>query len=237
MLLWLLPIRLLVSYPGYAGESALRVVFLDVLLGLDNRHLWFLPCFFLDFCVVRLCQVALVRAGRQGCLCLVLCVLGVAGEAAYLLTPIVSHLPYVGPACQWSLYYAVGYAIHVHGVGSKAMRGGVRVSAASLFVLVDILGYLGFLSRGFESVLASLILVLCLWLLAPREVSGPVRSVSKDSMGLYLFHSPLLYISYAIWANLNPALMVLVNLVGFGCIAALITHILRRGGLVFVLGE
>ena len=56
-------------------------------------------------------------------------------------------------------------------------------------------------------------------------------------MGLYLFHSPMLYISFAYWPNINPAVMLLINFIGFGTIALLLTELVRRIRCGFVIGE
>lgn len=52
-LLWMLPLRLAIGYPGYVGQGLVRIVTVDFLLGFDNGHLWFLPTLFLLFCLVR----------------------------------------------------------------------------------------------------------------------------------------------------------------------------------------
>ena len=79
--------------------------------------------------------------------------------------------------------------------------------------------------------------VLAIYLLMPRTSCPPLRLISRDSMGIYLFHSPMLYISFTYWPNINPLLMLLINFVGFGTVAILLTELMRRAHLGFVIGE
>lgn len=46
---WLLPIRLIIKYPGYSNYSLSYVIWNRVLLGYDNGHMWYLPTLFLCF--------------------------------------------------------------------------------------------------------------------------------------------------------------------------------------------
>lgn len=48
-LLWMIPIRILINYPGYRGKTILDIIWNGVILGTDCGHLWFLPCLFLNF--------------------------------------------------------------------------------------------------------------------------------------------------------------------------------------------
>lgn len=38
-LFWLIPVRLIIKYPGWSGHSILRIVFVDLIYGKDNGHL------------------------------------------------------------------------------------------------------------------------------------------------------------------------------------------------------
>lgn len=94
---------------------------------------------------------------------------------------------------------------------------------------------------GVESMLfgkiISLIYVLAAYLVVPNHSTAALRKISRNSMGIYLFHSPLIYLSFNFWPNISPWLMVLINFVGFGTIAYGMTELVRKLGLGIVIGE
>ena len=45
-LIWMIPIRLLIEYPGYEGQSFLYILWKNIFLGYDNGQLWYLPTLF-----------------------------------------------------------------------------------------------------------------------------------------------------------------------------------------------
>ena len=51
-LLYLLPLRLALGYPGWG--SLIRIVAFEIVLGVDNGHLWFLPTLFIIFLITEI---------------------------------------------------------------------------------------------------------------------------------------------------------------------------------------
>lgn len=93
-----------------------------------------------------------------------------------------------------------------------------------------------FTSIGFEFYL-SVVLVICLYLIVPKRSNKLINSISDRSYGIYLFHSPLIYLTATYCPNINPRLMLLLNLGLFGGMAYYITVLLSNSSLRFVLGE
>lgn len=60
-LIWMIPIRLLIGYPGYEGQSFLYIIWRNIFLGYDNGQLWYLPtlffysviAWFINFCLKK----------------------------------------------------------------------------------------------------------------------------------------------------------------------------------------
>ena len=60
-LIWMIPIRLLIEYPGYEGQSFLYILWKNIFLGYDNGQLWYLPtlffysliAWFINFCLKK----------------------------------------------------------------------------------------------------------------------------------------------------------------------------------------
>ena len=64
-----------------------------------------------------------------------------------------------------------------------------------------------------------------------------LNEVSRRSYGIYLFHSPLIYITACLCPNINPWLMLFINFAVFGIIACLITVYISKSRLKFIIGE
>ena len=64
-----------------------------------------------------------------------------------------------------------------------------------------------------------------------------ISNIASQSFGIYLFHSPLIYITFSKYPNLSPFLMVFINFVLFGGLSFLLTKIIRSSKLKWIVGE
>ena len=107
-----------------------------------------------------------------------------------------------------------------------------------IIVCIIIIGYSVYrvTTIGFEIYL-SVIVLLLLYKYKPSFNKSFINEVSKRSYGLYLFHSPMIYITAVLCPNINPWFMLFVNYVCFGSIAYFITIALSKSKLKFIIGE
>lgn len=61
--------------------------------------------------------------------------------------------------------------------------------------------------------------------------------IARNSFGVYLFHSPLIYITFANLPDANPIIVVVLNLVVFGAVAYGLTELIRKTRLKVMIGE
>lgn len=62
--------------------------------------------------------------------------------------------------------------------------------------------------------------------------------INKNSFGIYLFHSPLIYITYTLIPNSNPIIILLINFGIFGTVGFILTEIFRKIKILkFAIGE
>lgn len=61
--------------------------------------------------------------------------------------------------------------------------------------------------------------------------------ISKRSYGIYLIHSPLIYITYTYIPNANPIIIFLINFFVGGFISLLFTNLIGNSKLRFIIGE
>ena len=71
----------------------------------------------------------------------------------------------------------------------------------------------------------------------PSFRNNILDEISNRSYGLYLFHSPLIYITATLCPNINPWFMLIINFIVLGVIAYFITMWLSNSKLKFIIGQ
>ena len=79
--------------------------------------------------------------------------------------------------------------------------------------------------------------MIAMYAVTPTKTNKITEYLDRNSMGIFLFHSPLIYITFTFCPDIHPILMVVINFICFGALASLITVLLRKTPLKFVLGE
>lgn len=234
---FLLPLRLAVGFPSYQGigigEFARKL-----LTASDVGHLWFLPALFLIFLLSEVLLTAAqklpgVRKYPEFFLCAV-------GGALYLEGYRIGFgYPPLLSAYSYLIWFALGYFLNVHqGVIRKVYRNpGVKWALPVLNALL--LGYC--LSADSVRVLISLgvkaLFIVNAYGAMPEKSCSLAEKIDRNSFGVYLFHSPLIYITYANIPDAHPAIVVFINLVVFGAGAYGLTELIRRTKLKLLIGE
>ena len=85
-------------------------------------------------------------------------------------------------------------------------------------------------------VLIKLVLVFASFVVISNSQNKFADFLSENSFGIYLFHSPLIYITFYYGVYWNPIYVVLLN-IAFGGLACLITMCIRRTPLKIVIEE
>lgn len=70
----------------------------------------------------------------------------------------------------------------------------------------------------------------------PRKKNKTCCFFSKNSFGIYLLHSPLIYITFSYLRNSSPILVWGINFLFFGFLATVMTVLITRTRLSFVFG-
>lgn len=234
---FLLPVRLAVGFPSYQNMG-IGAFARNLLMASDVGHLWFLPALFVIFLLSELLLCALERLpliGKWADYLLCVTALGLYLEGyriGFGYPPLLSAYKYL-------LWFALGYLINIR---QTLLRGiyGFSVLKWSLLSLNVALLWFFFTGRA-GSVLASLIiLALCIvnaYGAMPEKSCALVENVDRNSFGIYLFHSPLIYITFATIPDAHPAIVVFLNLVVFGGMAYGLTALIRRTKLKILIGE
>ena len=236
-LFYLLPLRLLIRYPGYSGLGV-KELLSCFLTASDVGHLWFLPALFFVFlfayCI--LWAVEKIPGIRNRSDLLLLLVSAVIYFEGYRFVP---HYPPLQTAALYLMWFSLGYCIHcfqdlVGRIYRNRWLSAVLLSLNCALLLAVLLPERSrvLFSLGFQG-----LTILNLYGMIPDRCCKSVRAISRNSFGIYLFHSPLIYLTAAFCPNLHPVLMVLINFLAFGTVAYGITVLLRKTPFRFVIGE
>ena len=236
-LLFMLPLRFAIGYPGYWEASPLQAV--KGFLLLENMgHLWFLPTLFLIFLLSELILAAADHLpGLKKVPELVLAVVSaVIYLEGYRFTFGSANLLNVYVNLLW---FTLGYVFCVHRALISRLYRHAWLKFGLLTLNILLAAYC--FHTGTVHFLVSLTLtglyILNAYGAMPEKSCALTEKLSKNSFGIYLFHSPLIYITFTLIPNVSPLIVVFINLVVFGAAAYGLTNLVRRLKLNFVIGE
>ncbi len=231
---YLLPIRYCINYPEYNNLNVL-LLFHNFLFSSDVGQLWFLPAL---FCIFVLCKIILSVINKfsdyldiflmiiAGCLYL---------EGYHIA---LNYPPFLN-AFNYIIWFSLGYLLCFR----KKLLDKLYYNNVFKITLLLINIFMIIIYLCSENI--TVFFYLCLRSLCIVNVFEFISNVnntllfkiSKNSFGIYLFHSPLIYITFSLIPNASPILIVFVNFIVFGLIAYCLTDVIRKTKLKFVIGE
>ena len=223
---WMIPMKKIINYSNYNDIGMFEILKL-VLTGKDAGHLWYLPTLFLIFLIMYfLCLFLKKRSFFEDLLIFILLLL-ISIISNNLNTNI-----YISSALFYSIYFYFGFCLfkyedYIMNINKK------RISLLLVFLMFIPI----FINNLYLNYIITMIIILSLYIIVPNKTNKYISSISKNSFGIYLFHSPLVYITYSYFANANPLIVVFINFVIFGSLAFLITELLRKIKLKIFIGE
>lgn len=228
-LLWLVPIRMLAKYQPFLEigyfESVKRVF-----LGIDSGHLWYLPTLFILFIITYIVQK--VSKDKN--------ILNMAFLSIFFILSIFAnkftHVLFLSNVCEYLLYFYIGFL-----VAKIQNKFEFNIFAVVIYVIFSIL-LVFFIKQGiifrilniFTAISGSYALYGIFMKIKTNKL---VKIIDKNSFTIYLFHSPLIYIMYNNFTNINTYLLVTCNLLIAMIIPILIAYVLRKLKLNFIIGE
>lgn len=243
-LLWMLPIKAALDYPGWRNHTVGKIVIQDIILGKDCGHLWYLPTLFLCFMILYLLvkgeeKVFSNRKSTAGgkekqmhilCVFVIFLVSLAAARGYARLMP----LMYLAWAAQYFLWFYFGYFLFEYKTELRTMKKPLK---AVLALLTLVMTGAAIVVRSFIiSTLATIVLILAFYTFVPDRRNRGMKFLSDNSFGIYLFHSPLIYITYTYLGNASPVIVVGLNFVVFGAAAAVMSHMIRKIPLKILIG-
>lgn len=236
-LCFLLPIRIAIGFPSYQGMG-IGAFFLKMLTANDVGHLWFLAALFFAFLLSEIIlTIAEKIPGIQKCPALFLCV---AALALYLEGYRIGlgYPPLLG-AFNYLIWFSFGYFLNVyqHIVRKVYRFPGIKWALLALNVGLQVHCLFADSVRVLVSLGMKALCILNAYGAMPEKSCALAEKIDRNSFGIYLFHSPLIYITFATIPNAHPAIVVFINLVVFGAAAYGITALVRKTKLKVLIGE
>lgn len=110
----------------------------------------------------------------------------------------------------------------------------LRISAIAAVLVICAVDTMYFRRSDIVCVIA---LIAVLYAGAPDKSVSIVNRISKNSFGIYLFHSPLIYITFTFFSEKPVWFVVAVNFVVWGSVSYFMTEAMRKIRLGCFIGE
>lgn len=234
---FLLPVRLAVGYPSYQNMG-MEDFAVKLLTSSDMGHLWFLPALFLVFVLSELIltiaeKIPGVKKHPELFLCFVSFAMYLEGyRIGFGYPPLMSAYSYL-------LWFSLGYTLNIWQNMLKKIYACVPVKWGLILVNLVLIS-LSVSAGNMRMILSLLMKALCVinaYGAMPDKSFALVEKIDRNSFGIYLFHSPLIYITFANIPNAHPGIVVFINLVVFGAAAFGVTELIRKTRLKVLIGE
>ena len=190
----MIPIRLLIEYPGYEGQSFLYILWKNIFLGYDNGQLWYLPtlffysliAWFINFCLKKF-KWADIFAFAISVMMLIFYTKYTWHGASLMRSPTLS------PFFLYFSFFMLGFILFNHEATIRKYITKPLLVVGFVLMLIAI----GFMYMGRGGTFVQLIAVwLCLVV--------------------------IFFLTY--WPDINPLLMVSINFFIWGTVASIISY-------------
>lgn len=142
-------------------------------------------------------------------------------------------------AYSYLIWFSLGYLLNVYQKPLRKVYGIRGMKWALLALNVGLMAYCLFADsvRVMVSMVIVALSIVNAYGAMPEKPCALLEKIDRNSFGVYLFHSPLIYITFATIPNAHPAIVVFINLVIFGAAAYGMTALIRKTKLKVLIGE
>lgn len=236
-LCYMLPIRVSIGFPSYQGMGIMDVA-QKFMMTSDVGRLWFLPALFFVFLLSEIIltiaeKIPGIKKYPEVFLCIAAFALYMEGYRIGFGYP-----PLLG-GFNNLLWFSLDYFLNVHREMVKKAYALPLVKWGLIALNLALIAY-SVMIGPLRAMLSLLLKGLCVINAYGAITDKPCKlaeKIDRNSFGIYLFHSPLIYITYAAIPNASPVIVVLINLVVFGAAAYGLTEWIRGTKLNVVIGE
>mgnify|MGYP003297786518 CR=1 FL=1 len=233
-LLWMLPIRYLIDYQSQFGNSIgdWETLYKIIILGNDNGHLWYLPTLFLCF----ICHFLVEQVEKKYKKFNLNIVLGLISSLFYIVPLAVFPISYVNSFFQYYCWFVFGMWMAFRRNRIVQLNGKISLTITFAITIIALVVKTGIITSVMRYI-CGMSWLFFFYSFDIKKVNKVIVDIEENSFGIYLFHSPLVYITYTYFNNSNPILVISLNFFLCGGIAYLLTLVIRRTKARLLLGE
>lgn len=231
---WMIPIRKIIGYNGYAGKSFFYILWNCIILGKDSGHLWFLPCLFFCFLLTYIVLYLFEKIGlKEYVKYWLLFVFSVFTLYAGSFIPAFPGSDVLVTITLNWVWFCTGFLFCYYDKFIVKIKKYwiVMILVLGSYVVLSLIHIMP------NTLVTVLLLLIVFYVLVPDNTNKIVELIDKNSFGIYLLHSPLIYITFSLIPNSNPIFVVLLNFIVFGGLTFILTVLLRKTKLKVLLGE
>lgn len=204
-ILYMIPLRLLGKYPNYINENFFKIILKDILLGGDSGNLWFLPVLFLIFLFFRFIFFSKkLRFIREKNYLWIFIFLISANISVFM-----PNLLFMKNCMQYIGYFFLGYIFKNVLSSSDFIFSKWNLILTTILMLVSYFSQVFYIKNDLVywkllqfniSLIGSIASCIFIYVAVDaicknKDIANNtlIKKLDRDSFGIYLFHSPLLY--------------------------------------------
>lgn len=233
-LLWMIPIKKVVEYPNYIGKRVDYIVVEGIIFGRDSGHLWYLPTLFII--LVVFCSLFIIlkkhREKQMFVNCGLLLIIGIYFLSNKLK---VLGIPYASTVASNFIWVYLGYFINYIEHSKVSIKKYYKTIIFATTIIISAIAIIKI--NSLLSVLAGMGWVAVFYWSIPDKRYKTLEFLSENSFGIYLFHSPLIYVTLRCFSDFSPIFVVMINFVVFGGVAIVMTLLVRKIKCGRIIGE
>ena len=223
---YLFPIRYIIKYKNYIQHSLIYNIIVNLIIGKDNGHLWYLPTLFFTFIFSYFFLKIKEKIKINDYIYIILiAVVGVFGTRIPL---------YLGNMFRYLVYFNIGYIMNKNKI---KIKNKYLIISILLLPLITMLPQFNIANTVILNNIFAITFCIALFSCDFKLDNKVVNYISNNSYALYLLHSPLVYITYTYFPNIHPIYMIGINFIGFGLVCIIINEIVKKTKIKFVLGH
>lgn len=236
-ILWMNPIKYLVRAPGYSALSEIPTVLVEQFLFSGFLgHLWYLPTLLGVYIIAFLCVKFLYKNIKCKYHIYWNLLLFVSFLLLYYLRQFVPSYFCLASVANYLVFFFGGY---LFACSNGLLKTNIPPFFFKKIVVWScwVLALLGSCSLVYLRPLFLLLLIVVSYWLIPNKTNNLISSISERSFGIYLFHSPLIYITYTYFINSSPWLVLFLNFIVMGVVSYILTICISKTKIKFIIGE
>ena len=225
------PIKFVLQIPNFENIQNLLISIFKQLIfsGSAPGHLWFLPCLFFIF-IIAYISFDNINTKHKTLIAFI---------TLLILNRLSSYLPslfMINSVLYYLIYFYLGhfiYKIQKNDYFKNIVNKHKVLSTTVLFIFI----ICAITIPSYYKIVFITLSIILLFFLIPNKKNSLLNYISTNSFGIYLFHSPFIYITFKYLTNYNPIIVISINFIVFGCLSILITELIRKTKYKFIIGE